>query len=854
MLTMFWENKMNLLDFIDQMLPWKEGSRECPLCGKQSAFFVQDSNGTGACSCCFEKRLNQVLSKSKKPQWLDEDLIFNLSPTGTMKNRLLGLVHAKEFQEINHLPNLIIYNLGFDRSHPLSKFVRQKAMNACSEFKDKNKMMQHLLNYKNFTNYYQMVNIAMAAYLLEPEEPKVKALITRMAKDESSNVRSHMDYMIRDDKRPWTKPLLEMLSKDTSPMVMEACQHNQGNQDTIEKTIFRKTDSIPEKRPRPYNSIENIILRYLHFPLHEKVHELYLSHIPDLLDGKKYNAEEIKALKQNTKDSQIRLLGQSLASKSLFNTILKKLPQEVLFLLQICIDNPYGLDLALAEQKCFQLMNKESCDVKNKQPLYKIIKKNPEFFLFKVEKSWAHGSQNNKDLEIALNRGISSYVEKFLPKLPAHELIPVEDVEKRVDHLHMDDHGIFETLPVSLAFIAQDNLQFAKNSDKILASSLKKMAAACKIKEFYAEKNKELLYLKTRGIADFFTCKSAWTPEDLKDVPAFIKCAIRDYFKFKDFKNYRAREGFEYIKRQIEIYDSDNDEIAMRTSLYGLLKLLPLGKWVSTSNLGLAGAEKGLKFFPFSDKNEMQELYISMDSRTGYRDRDRQNLTALYPFDAVALPFIRRMMFLLGTLGIVDLAYSSPTNTIYREYGKPYLTAFDGLKYVRLTDFGDYVLGWKKTFKTQVIISSGTIELHENKTLLSIQGEDPIKRMALDAVGEPINKTSYRVNYKSFLKDCSTSKEVENKITFFRENIAKKPPAIWEEFFEHLLARMNPLNQIPAMVAFKVKPDKELIWLLTTDTILKKHVIRAENYHLLVQQKDLAKVKKRLALFGYFVS
>lgn len=83
-------------------------------------------------------------------------------------------------------------------------------------------------------------------------------------------------------------------------------------------------------------------------------------------------------------------------------------------------------------------------------------------------------------------------------------------------------------------------------------------------------------------------------------------------------------------------------------------------------------------------------LYLLLGS-----DRERKNLAWLYKFDTVILPFVKRMMFLFGALGMVDLGYGPPSNTIHRQYGKPFPTPFDGLHYVRLTDLGSYVAGKK---------------------------------------------------------------------------------------------------------------------------------------------------------------
>ncbi len=263
--------------------------------------------------------------------------------------------------------------------------------------------------------------------------------------------------------------------------------------------------------------------------------------------------------------------------------------------------------------------------------------------------------------------------------------------------------------------------------------------------------------------------------------------------------------------------------------------------------------DDGIDFNPFSKAYEFTSLYISRNL-PNYSRRDNVYLQKLPTIDILTLPYIKAMMFLMGALGIVELGYSMPENNIFRQYNKPWLTFYDGLKYVRLTGFGSYVIDRKKHFSHDITTQSAEIGINEHKTMLSIFGNDPVKQMALEAVGQQITNSSYMVSYQSFLKDCSTHKDVENKIKFFRDNIIAEPPRIWEVFFNQVLARMNPLEQVPAISVFKVKSDRELLALLTRDNILKKYVIRAENHHIIVKTSDFSKVKKRLALLGFFIS
>jgi hypothetical protein len=613
------------------------------------------------------------------------------------------------------------------------------------------------------------------------------------------------------------------------------------------------TRAATRKKSRPSNPMENIIRRVLDLPLPGKVYERYLAHIPDLLDPGQYDSEEIAGLKQNTPESQVHLLGAALGSKALFAGIVERLPERAGDMLYCCVGFSYGLDLYMAELKYIQATGEEFPKKIDEGTLYKNISKDPDFFLFNFNTNLSYSHPREYKFEIGINRGLLPYIRKVLPD-PARPLLArIQDVEKKTDHIFTDNQEIFKTLPVILSFISQDKLKYAKNSDKILASSLKKMAETCTIEEFYADGDKDVRNLKTRLIADFLTSRSFWNLKELNDLPQFIKAGINDYFKFKEFKSHRCRDTFEYIKRQERRFDTNTQEKRIREHLEKILELIPDNHWVSVCDLAMIGEHTLLNFCPFADGYELRDLYIPMDSKTPYRDREQVGYADLFSLDSTTLPFLRRMMFLFGALGMLDLAYSEPTNPIYRECKKPYLSPFDGLKYVRITEFGRYVMGRTKRFTTDISAPSGEIIVDANKTLLSIHGEDPVKKMVLDAVGEQITRSSYRVDFNSFLKECATAADVNDKIAFFRTNIAENPPAVWERFFEQLVARINPIKSVPSVSVFKVKPDRELLSLLTGDTVLKKYVMRAENHHMVIQKTHIAKVKERLARFGYFV-
>ncbi len=838
---------------INHMKPWTIRPMRCPVCNNKASLFTGNAPGDLECSACFQKRLEKKLSTIDLTQWPWERFSMALSAQGPMEDRLTALINFRAFQHVKELPALLVENLGYDANHPLAGFVRQKAYEACRLFPDEKQMLTALFSVKHYRSWQQKANIAMAAYGIAPSQARVKGLVTQMATDDSPNVRSHVAGMIKNDTRRWTKTLFRTLKHDPNPLVREACQGGMPPRDTRQTT---QTPPAPQKvvKKKPvYNKVEKIVLRHFDFSKHEQLYDRYLGHIPDLLDKTKYETKAIKALKENTQESRVRLLGAVLGSKALFATVLEKLPEQVKVLLHLCAEEFYEQDSEILEQKILQTLDQDLSDTPNETPLDEAVEQDPAFFLFKVEESWSRRYYGDGRYEISINPALLPLVRKLLPEPCAPVLVPVKEVKKKAAHLHQAGQTLFEQLPVILSFISQEKLKFAKNSNKILVTSLKKMAAAASLNEFYDTGDKDIHYLKARLIADFFTCRSAWQATALQDLPGFIKESMDRYFTFKDFKTHRTRQAFDHIKHQQDYLDSDDQEKRMRKQLKQIFKLLPKGKWVSTSTLAQVAFHQGIDFNPFVDEYEFPDLYISMDANRRHQDRDRKDLAWLYKLDTLTLPFVKRMMFLFGALGMVDLGYFPPSNTIYHQYGKPFLTPFDGLHYVRLTDFGSYVAGKKKTFAPGVTIKSAEIEIDDKKTMLSIYGEDPIKRMALETVGQAINRSSYMVDYQSFLQDCTTPDEVKNKIRFFRNNIAEHPPAIWERFFREVLARINPLEPVPSMCVFRVKPDRQLLSLLTTDKVLKKHVIKAENHHMMAEAAHFPKIKKRLALFGYFV-
>ena len=285
-----------------------------------------------------------------------------------------------------------------------------------------------------------------------------------------------------------------------------------------------------------------------------------------------------------------------------------------------------------------------------------------------------------------------------------------------------------------------------------------------------------------------------------------------------------------------------------------LLKALPSSHWIAVENLEKYCLYREVDLEVTSRTSYGSDLYFNMKVDSRYRNYyERTYARGSYYNEAVTKPFLKTMLFMFAAFGIVDVAYDLPANKALQEREADYLSPFDGLRYVRITPLGEYVLGLKKTYSISIEEPTATILLDDKRLIMTIDGHDPLKTMVLEKLAEKISETCYKVNYQSFLKECATQQDIKQKIALFQEQIAAKPPQIWQEFLDDVLAKINPLTKKSSLAVYKLQPNKELIALMARDEMLKQYILKAEDYHVVIETKHLGKVKKRLEEFGYFI-
>lgn len=210
-------------------------------------------------------------------------------------------------------------------------------------------------------------------------------------------------------------------------------------------------------------------------------------------------------------------------------------------------------------------------------------------------------------------------------------------------------------------------------------------------------------------------------------------------------------------------------------------------------------------------------------------------------------PFVKSFLFLLSSFGIVEIAYHAvpPANAT---------SIYDTLQYVRITKLGKFALGIVNHYDetgNQGRQSDFTVD--DERLLLKLNNPKSPYVFILEEFGKSVTPSLYRVDYNTFLKGCTTPENVEERIALFKRHFGENLPEVWTSFFKEVISRCSPLTKVGKKYILRRidAKDKCLQNIILTDEKLKKHVLRAENYILLIEQDSWDVVVERLRAYGY---
>lgn len=446
---------------------------------------------------------------------------------------------------------------------------------------------------------------------------------------------------------------------------------------------------------------------------------------------------------------------------------------------------------------------------------------------------------------LELRGGIyNAYLPCFCQQLiltPNYQELPTE-VKKELT-VYSNESFIFTIIPILSSLYKTQQIDFGKT--KVTAAAVKKAAKALNIKEFFPNGDKLSSVLASTFIINNYSLYCNTHPH------SFGSMKSEDLLKDMLLSNSHYDnlllplllphcKGFR--KNFMGNFTGSNLFSCIFSSLLHLTKNGE-GEWIDIDLLCLITRiidKKGERICMLFDLY----AYYDLEIFNGY---DQHDIYIDNVISEITMPFIKSYIFMMASLGFVDIAYKEVSAE------EDAVSCFDGLRYVRLTNLGRYAFELISKYAKTKQKGIKYFETNSEDLIVKSLVEDNPYESILANMAEHISKKLYKVTPESFLKDCKKKEDVENHINLFKEYIDETPSANWSAFFKQLLDRcapmLNPkkkyrLVQLPAS-------DKELQHIMLCDPTIRKYILKAENYHVLIEEEYIPKVCAILKKYGY---
>lgn len=471
-----------------------------------------------------------------------------------------------------------------------------------------------------------------------------------------------------------------------------------------------------------------------------------------------------------------------------------------------------------------------------------------EFNIFKEITSSYYYS--DKEPALYLPPKLRSYLHQHQELPPQAVLRPVEAELKTQLEFVNGEQLIFQELPRILAYYKQAQITYT-NKYRPAQTGMSKFQRTCSITEFFIkpgeDKRKGKSYLRTALLAAMLP--KMRDSELQLELPALLQ----QMFKHYTDRTYSAPMVLPDLKGMGYLDDYDFNRV--EPAFFKLFKSLPSGAWLSFENIRQHSFYNLLEFNAIREYPMEQKLfyeYDTPDAEPSYYVTSKHPLKPQQYFNAVELPFLRGSFFLFAAFGLCDLKFDEPD---LDQLGRTCFSSWDGLRYVRRTALGDYICGLTAKYDASAMLPKQEIMLSEDTLLITMEGNSTALGNLFESYAERVGPNSLRTDSRIFLKNISSIKDLQNKISLFKQLIGQKLPNNWLAFFETLEQKINPFENPGDYQLYKIPAhNKELIQLVAQDSILKSMLVKAEGYIILVPKSHLLAFKKRLHEFGYFVS
>ncbi len=564
------------------------------------------------------------------------------------------------------------------------------------------------------------------------------------------------------------------------------------------------------------------------------IYEEYLIDlIADGLIGKDYSIVKLSLVNIDTdKDFFINLL-KEVYSKDLFPIFIDKLDKNIK---DIFLSILWGEDYELSKTEVNQVFLDKSS--------YKDENINPKYSFFKFSRK----SLNKVyiDIDYDIKRVLRLYLLEKYDKFHLREFKKVNSTfNANNENEFISNVGKYQEL------FNQGKIMIS-GTGKVLKDSKKNIKKFCGITEYY-ENIKNLDLLKSEIVCIFLLLMNLTTRE-------------KDYFSSKNMKNialdfmmgnFVSEENnfpfsnfvLSYLKGIKNIWGNKENTRKTFLSIFNLLKEIEPDSFFSVDDIIEKFIYRDVDTDIIDSEYVMDYIYIN---EANY---ERSRIDSYYKYiNYIIKPMIKGYLFILSTIGVFEAYYDMPEGSKKLYLKSDFLTAYDGLKYIKLTNFGLFVFDKINSYTFSSKFIKTEIQLDEKLLIVTILGESPTKRMFLESIAQKIGSNLYKITSDSFLKRVKNIRDFNERLSEFKTNISGEDlPENWTIFFENLHEKLNSIKVADDYIILKLSDNKELISIVSRDKRIKEISLKAEGYHLLVKKENYDELYKIFKDYGYYI-
>ncbi len=544
---------------------------------------------------------------------------------------------------------------------------------------------------------------------------------------------------------------------------------------------------------------------------------------------------------KTTKVEYCNLVAKAFKNKAIYEHLLSNFDQDVRKVWEFLVwKDEVSDEKILNETKISITTQTERSSYNNKKYIEKDLRKEFMALAIDTESSYNYNSNSYlKTFTAELPIEIRRIVKDFYDKPLHYNFIPLKEAPKTT-YISSCESEIFVHLPNLLSYNQQGNIK-TSGPGKVMTNTLGKIRKTLNINELYPDtSSKELQQLKTYLLSSMVVCESKPKKEET------FTGILKNYFEKTYIKKYASHTHIlTSLKGSHNLYNINDVE----TNFTEIVKNLPQNEWVSIKNFIDFASFRSYNF-QISTVHEMcNYLTYEVEGRYG-KEKKQIKKTNLKTF--VEEPILKGNIMLWACYGLLDIAYDDINTS---ELGETYFSVYDGIKALKLTNLGAFIVGKTTNYEAPQVKKTYELTLSTENLIILVDGETGITDNILGTYADKIGSNRYAVSNETFLKNVNSKKELKIKIDIFKQVIGVDLPQNWKSFFNILDKKIHPLTPIEEVLVFKIpNDDPELIKLLIQNPTIKKLLIKAEDYQIIVSKKDYPTLKTKLKAFGYLLA